>query len=156
FKALLPPLRYVNTEFRHYPIVLSAPGVAIKTRWVSNGSGVNLRANKKPMWKEAGVPVRFFVGEDAKPFGEDLAQLNGPRYERGYLPIVQITYSHEKAVYEQEAFAPIRKPWSDAGTVFLRFTARNAAGFIRAQIAADSVIKAQTGTLRHEQGEVVA
>ena len=25
FKDLLPPLRYVNTAFRHYPIVLSAP-----------------------------------------------------------------------------------------------------------------------------------
>jgi hypothetical protein len=25
FRDLLPPLRYVNTAFRHYPIVLSAP-----------------------------------------------------------------------------------------------------------------------------------
>src|SRR5215475_6017797 len=25
FKDLLPPLRWVNAEFRHYPIVLSAP-----------------------------------------------------------------------------------------------------------------------------------
>src|SRR5688572_20656810 len=43
FKDLLPPLRYVNTAFKHYPIVLSAPGGAVKARWVSNGSGVNLR-----------------------------------------------------------------------------------------------------------------
>src|SRR5262245_14871487 len=26
FERLLPPLRYVNAAFRHYPIVLSAPG----------------------------------------------------------------------------------------------------------------------------------
>src|SRR5262245_22000199 len=57
FKDLLPPLRYVNTEFRHYPIVLSAPLAPVKARWVSNGSAVNARANKKPMWREPGFPV---------------------------------------------------------------------------------------------------
>ena len=31
FENLLPPLRWVNTDFRHYPIVLSAAGRA-KTR----------------------------------------------------------------------------------------------------------------------------
>src|SRR6059058_4124525 len=39
FRDLLPPLRYVNTDFREYPIVLSAPGAAVKARWVSDGSG---------------------------------------------------------------------------------------------------------------------
>ena len=29
FRDLLPPLRYVNTAFRHYPIVLSAPGAPV-------------------------------------------------------------------------------------------------------------------------------
>src|SRR5881392_3849459 len=52
FKDLLPPLRYVNTTFRHYPIVLSAPAAPVKARWVSNGSAVNARADKKPMWRE--------------------------------------------------------------------------------------------------------
>src|SRR6266699_4477887 len=42
FEKLLPPLRYVNAAFRHYPIVLSAPSAAIKARLISNGSGVNL------------------------------------------------------------------------------------------------------------------
>src|SRR5437870_11466913 len=71
FKDLLPPLRYVNTDFRHYPIVLGTPGGTSKVRYVSNGSAVNARANKKPMWKEAGVPVHFFVGAKAEPFGGD-------------------------------------------------------------------------------------
>src|SRR5947209_17156692 len=55
FRDLLPPLRYVNTAFRHYPITLSAPAAAVKARWVSNGSGVNLRADKPPMWREVGT-----------------------------------------------------------------------------------------------------
>src|SRR4051794_1847750 len=44
FRDLLPPLRYVNTAFRHYPLVLSAPSAPVKARWVSNGSAVNARA----------------------------------------------------------------------------------------------------------------
>src|SRR5687767_6423214 len=57
YADLLPPLRYANTEFRHYPVVLCAPAASVKARWISNGSGVNLRANKLPMWREVGTPV---------------------------------------------------------------------------------------------------
>src|SRR5438093_10784342 len=98
FKDLLPPLRYVNTEFRHYPIVLGTPAGNIKARYVSNGSAVNARANKKPMWKEIGVPVHFLVGEGdkAEPFGKDMERLDGPRYAEGYLPIVQLAYTQGK------------------------------------------------------------
>ena len=78
FKDLLPPLRWVNTDFRHYPIVLSAPRSPQKARLVSNGSAINPRANKPPMWYEQGVPVAFFVGDAAEPFGADLARLEGP------------------------------------------------------------------------------
>ena len=59
FKDLLSPLRWVNAEFRYYPIVLSAPRAAEKTRLVTNGSAVNAKANKLPMWFEQGVPVKF-------------------------------------------------------------------------------------------------
>src|SRR5262245_20133617 len=69
FAPLLPPLRYVNTAFRHYPIVLSAPLAPVKARWISNGSGVNLRSDKPPMWREAGTPVAFFVGARGEAFG---------------------------------------------------------------------------------------
>ena len=62
FKDLLPPLRWVNTDFRHYPIVLSAPRSPHKTRLVSNGGAVNARANKPPMWYEQGVPVALLRG----------------------------------------------------------------------------------------------
>src|SRR5438874_7297441 len=63
FRDLLPPLRYVNTAFRHYPIVLSAPGAPVKARWVSDGSAVNARADKRPMWYDPKLPVHFFVGD---------------------------------------------------------------------------------------------
>src|SRR5258706_10876017 len=43
FEKLLPPLRYVNAAFHHYPIVLSASGSALKARLVSNGSAINPR-----------------------------------------------------------------------------------------------------------------
>src|SRR3954469_10511671 len=80
FKDLLPPLRWVNSEFRHYPIVLSAPRAAQKTRLVNNGSAINAIANKPPMWKEQGVPIKFFVGEPAEPFGDDVKRLETPSY----------------------------------------------------------------------------
>ncbi|MBI3875466.1 MAG: hypothetical protein HY300_05815, partial [Verrucomicrobia bacterium] len=32
FAPLLPPLRYVHADFRHYPIVLSAPNAKVKAR----------------------------------------------------------------------------------------------------------------------------
>src|SRR6188508_3209914 len=83
FENLLPPLRWVNTEFRHYPIVLSAPRAPQKTRLVSNGSAVNARANKPPMWFEQGVPVTFFVGGSAEAFGKDLSRLETPSYLDG-------------------------------------------------------------------------
>src|SRR5436189_6201460 len=44
FEKLLPPPRYVNADFRYYPIVLSAPNAKSKARLISNGMGVNLRA----------------------------------------------------------------------------------------------------------------
>src|SRR5690242_9701675 len=40
FEKLLPPPRYVNADFRHYPILLSAPNTGTKARLISNGSGV--------------------------------------------------------------------------------------------------------------------
>src|SRR5437879_2038428 len=44
FARLLPPLRYVDAPFRHYPIVLSAPGAPAKARLISNGSALNALA----------------------------------------------------------------------------------------------------------------
>src|SRR5437773_8711819 len=125
FRDLLPPLRWANTEFRHYPIVLSAPGAAIKARYISNGSAINPRANKMPMWYDPEFGVEFFVGEKVEPFGADLERLDGPRYSanlerlpndpgllNGWLPIVETGHRLERVAVSQEAFAPVREPWA--------------------------------------------
>src|SRR5665213_1401891 len=101
FASLLPPLRYVNTQFRYYPIVLCAPGSLQKARLVSNGSAVNARAGLNT-WKEIGTPVSFFVGGEQAPFGGDISSLDGPHYERGYLPIVQMDYRSAGKTYPEE------------------------------------------------------
>src|SRR6185312_16655435 len=55
FRALIPPLHYVNSDFQHYPIVLSAPASRHKTMLVANGSALNARANTRA-WTDTGVP----------------------------------------------------------------------------------------------------
>lgn len=148
FRDLLPPLRYANTDFRHYPIVLSAPAALHKARWISNGGAINARANKKPMWREVGVPVHFFVGDDRSAFGAELERLDGPRYAEGWLPIVQIGYRHGPTRYEQEAFAPVEPEWADRGTALVRFTALDAPGVVIARVQVE-------GELRHAGGTVI-
>jgi hypothetical protein len=155
FKDLLPPLRYVNTAFRHYPVVLSAPSAGVKARWVSNGSAVNARADKKPMWREVGSPVLFHVGDPAEPFGADPERLSGPRYAGGYLPIVQVSYTRTDTTYEQEAFAGVREPFASRGGVFLRFTARGAAGKVAARVELDAPLSAADGSARDGKGQAL-
>jgi hypothetical protein len=96
FAPLLPPLRYVNADFRHYPIVLSAPGAPVKARLISNGSGLNLRGGTRS-WNDVGTPVIFRVGPDELRFGEFIERVTGPRYADGWLPIVQLDYAHDGA-----------------------------------------------------------
>ncbi len=151
FRDLLPPLRYVNTAFRHYPIVLSGLKAPVKARWVSNGSAINPRAEKPPMWKEAGVPVHFFVGDKPESFGDDLGRLDGPRYLDGWLPVVQLAYRHGGGTVEQEAFAPVREPLVGGGAICLRFTARGAANTVTAQMRAEGRLTANGRTVTDDQ-----
>src|SRR6476619_2292545 len=89
FESLLPPPRYVNSDFRFYPIVLSAPKAKIKARLISNGSGVNLRGGTRS-WNDVGTPLFFRVGPDELRFGEFLDRLQHPTLAEGYLPIAEI------------------------------------------------------------------
>jgi hypothetical protein len=152
FKDLLPPLRYVNTAFRHYPIVLGTTAGPVKPRFVSNGSAVNARADKMPMWREVGFPVHFIVGAGAEPFGADLDRLDGPRYAGGYLPVVQLAYRHGGVTYQQEAFAPVRGPAAQAGAVFLRFSVRAGGGQVTAKLAPQGPPAAVSGAVRDAKG----
>ena len=64
FENLLPPLRYVDPAFRHYPIALAAPRRANKARFVSNGSGVNLPTElKTKAWYDYPDGLQFLVGD---------------------------------------------------------------------------------------------
>jgi hypothetical protein len=69
FEKLLPPIRYVNTSFHHYPLVLCAPRTAAKARFVGNGSGVNLSAHGAVGWRDVGFveASAFFEAELLPP-----------------------------------------------------------------------------------------
>ena len=157
FKDLLPPLRWVNTDFRHYPIVLSAPRSPHKTRLTSSGSAVNARANKPPMWHEQGVPVTFFVGDPAEPFAENLARLAEPRYLDGYLPVVTMDYRHKGAVYREEVFAPVDEKAAGQGTAMVRFSIDEdgveSTGRIEARIGSETPLRIENGEVLNDKGQ---
>lgn len=129
FANLLPPLRYVDADFKCYPIVLSAPNALVKGRLVSDGSCVNALA-RQANWKgETGVPVRFYAGDSREVFGSDLGRLQGPTYAAGYLPIARFTYTTaDGAVFSEEAFAPVDEKLAAQGAVFVKFTLVKSAG----------------------------
>src|SRR5262249_22024055 len=93
FEPLLPPPRYVNADFRYYPLVLSAPGGVVMARLISDGSGVNLRGGARS-GRDVGTPVFFRVGPDEFRFGGLRDRLSLPRPAEGWLPIYEITYRH--------------------------------------------------------------
>ena len=121
FEKLLPPIRYVNTTFRHYPIVLGAAGSMRKARYISNGSGVNLSAEGAHGWHDVGFPVTFRVGPREALYGGNLDHLDGPHYADGYLPIVQSTYTDTGCLYSQEAFGGVTRLQSEHGGVLVKF-----------------------------------
>jgi hypothetical protein len=157
FADLLPPLRYVNAEFRHYPLVLSAPGSAVKARLVSNGSALNARANLEGSWDEVGFPVTFRVGSEETPFGQDLRKSKEPRYHDGYLPIVHLEYRDGGEIYREEVFCGVEPPYADHATLFARFSlGEGEKGKVVAVLEHKDPLRAVEGTLRDEQGKIVA
>lgn len=153
FADLLPPLRYVNAKFHHYPIVLCAPGSMKKARLVSNGSAVNANAALNT-WRNVGTPVLFFVGKEQISFGEKISALTGPRYERGYLPIVQIDYRSGEATYHQETFASV--DLIENTLLFTRFSLKDGkSGIITARIEADGPLRSIGNTICDAQSRIL-
>jgi hypothetical protein len=156
FEPLLPPLRYVNTDFHHYPIVLSAPNATVKARLVSNGSGLNVPGGSRS-WKDYPVPVQFFVGKARAVYGEDLDRLDGPHYDRGYLPIVGWQYASAGAVYSQEAFAAVDPSLASNGIVFVRFGLNSGRrGQVAVQLDTNAAWLVSDGVVRSTNGETAA
>jgi hypothetical protein len=121
FEKVLPPLRYVDARYKHYPIVLAAPRSLVKGKLLSNGGIINPLARRYQWVGEAGIPWHITVGPRHVPFGEDLAKLKGPRYAEGYLPIVQLEYEAEDGTYREECFAATDPQLAAVGALFVRF-----------------------------------
>jgi len=175
FEKLLPPPRYVNADFRYYPIVLSGPGASVKARLVSNGSGVNLRGGARS-WNDVGTPLVFRVGPDEFCFGAVPDRLSHPTLAEGYLPIVEIRYQHASPVqaegsiplrqtqvdrvpevYCLEAFASTDPALADNAMVFVRFSlVQGARGVVAVQADAKSPVTFARGKMTDEQGRVLA
>ncbi|HZQ46781.1 MAG TPA: hypothetical protein VFC07_07220, partial [Verrucomicrobiae bacterium] len=175
FRDLLPPPRYVNADFRYYPIVLSAPNAKVKARLISNGSGVNLHAGARS-WKEPGWPVSFRVGADEFQFGGELQRLEQPTLADGYLPIVQIRYRHPMPlqaesnipvnqvksgptpeIYQLEAFAATDPALAENGVVFVKFSlARGTNGLVTVEFESKSAVKFANGIITSDKGEILA
>ena len=56
FEKVLPPLRYVDARYKHYPIVLAAPRSLVKGKVLSNGGIINPLARRYQWVGEAGIP----------------------------------------------------------------------------------------------------
>jgi len=145
FEKLLPPLRYVDANFRVYPIALSAPSNPVKVRFVSDGSCINALARQPNYVNETGRPVTFYVGDSSEVFGSKPRNLEGPKYADGYLPIVQLTYRARGATYGMEAFAPVDPELSKFGVVLVKLTLIKASG--RSYQIAEAVDKDPASTM---------
>jgi hypothetical protein len=174
FENLLPPPRYVNADFKHYPIVLSAPNSKVKARLISDGSGVNLRGGARS-WNDIGTPVFFRVGPDEYLFGTVAERLGEPTLAEGYLPIAEIRYQHRSPlqaegmvpidqkpmhrsaeIYRLEAFASTDAELSESGVVFVKFSlAQGTNGFISAQIDPKFPVGFGDGSVTNEQGQIL-
>lgn len=152
FADLIPPLKYVNAAFKHYPIVLSAPGGELaKLMLVSNGSAINFPAKLNTWHYNIGTYVSFHVGPSMAPFGADPKKLEGPRYVKGYLPIVQNSYTRDHSSIQQEVFAAVDPNYAKLGSAFVRFSGK---GQICARFTNTSY-RIDNGVLLNEAGEAV-
>ena len=167
FADLLEPMRYSDAPFRHYPLALGAPHSPIKARLISNGSAINALARQRNWNGETGTPVTMRVGRDLAVFGDDLARLDGPKLDKGYYPIVQLRYSHDRYTYDQEVFVPTDEEASQHGVAYVRFTVADGpegsrrpgdtgTGKVEAQIEGYVVHKVADGIVRDNEGKIVA
>ena len=175
FKDLLPPPRYVNSDFRFYPIVLSAPNAPVKARLISNGSGVNLRGGSRS-WNDNGMPAFFRVGPDEGLFGDQLQRLEHPTLADGYLPVVEIRYLHPTPVqsggnvplnqtrfqgapeiYQLEAFVSVDPAFAENAVVFVKFSVvQGTNGFMTVAMDSRAPLKFSDGIARDEKGQILA
>jgi hypothetical protein len=174
FEPLLPPPRYIHADFRHYPLVLSAPRAKTKARLVSNGSGVNLRGGSRS-WKDVGIPIVFRVGPDEFRFGDLRERVSHPKLAEGWLPIYEIDYQHAYPagavamtpidqrperrapdVYRLEAFVSSDPAIAEHAVVFVRFSlAAGTQGIVTVQLDPPAVGQFADRKIRDANGNAV-
>ncbi len=154
FEKLLPPIRYVDADFRCYPIVMSAPGARVKGRLVSDGSCINALA-RQPNWvNEMGTPVRVLVGKKREAFGKNLARVVGPKLEAGWMPIVKL----KDGEYGEEVFASVDGNPAEAGAVVAKFSFPDVdRGRIELRIEQTGYeqLKGDGGVVKDEKGRIL-
>lgn len=175
FEKLLPPPRYVNADFRYYPIVFSAPNAKVKARLISNGGGVNLPGRARA-WNNNGAPILFRVGPDEGLFGAQLDRLQHPTLEEGYLPIATVRYLHgtpvqsggniplnqkrlprDPEIYQVEAFASVDPALAENGVLFVKFSlTQGSNGLMTVEIDSKLPVKFANGKATDEKGQVLA
>ncbi|EEF58367.1 hypothetical protein, partial [Pedosphaera parvula] len=160
FKDLLPPVRYVSSDFRYYPLLLAAPNSRRKGRLISNGSGINIKGNTAS-WNEPGIPVRFRVGTQELLFGEYFQHVDGPQLEEGYLPIYQLKYEHGTGTFGEEVFASVTPELGSNAVALVRFSfakgkdGMDKPGVISLCPETKDPLKDDNGRLLNDKGEVV-
>ena len=176
FEQLLPPPRYVDAEFRYYPLLLSAPNAEVKAHLISNGSGVNLRGLSHN-WADFPAAFHFRVGPDQFQFGGELKRLEQPTLAEGYLPIFEIRYLHASPVdneawlpigqrtnapvppeiYQLEAFGSTDETLAKSGMALVKFSlAQGKLGIITIIVDARSTLKFADGKLMDDKGQILA
>jgi len=175
FEKLLPPPRYVNADFHHYPIVLSAPCSKVKARLISDGSGINIKGGARS-WRDVGTPFTFRVGTDEFLFGSLSERLSEPILAEGWLPITEICYTHvtscqtqgivplnqEKIennpeIYRLEAFASTDSILAENGVVFVKFDLkRGTDGYMAVEVGGNLDFELKDGKIIDRQGHVLA
>ncbi|PYJ05820.1 MAG: hypothetical protein DME25_07780 [Verrucomicrobia bacterium] len=107
-------------------------------------------------WKDSGVPVTFRLGDEHELFGEDLRKLRGPCYERGYLPVVRMTYEHDGTVFTEESFASVEPGLAEHGVLFTRFLLGSGKpGQVVAHIDSAGPVSVSQGVLSDAKGHVL-
>lgn len=115
---LMPPVRWVYSNFRHYPVLLSAPGALVKGRIASNGSALNPFANNPPTWKENGRELQLTIGMENEIFGSDPHKLADGRWLDGYKPVWVVDYiSRNGSKWQLQVFAAVEPDLAALGAL---------------------------------------
>ena len=89
--------------------------------------------------------MTFHVGAADEVFGHEHAELKGPRFEKGYLPIVSASYRG----IEEEAFAATTGPWAEHGVMLVKLSGN---GPMAAVVDCPTALHRQGNALCDEKG----